>query len=49
MSDNLRGIWKLKENQALFYSINDEKIINPARMIGEYYDKYKSDDGFLYI
>lgn len=49
LSDNLRQIWKLKENEALFFSINDEKIINPAKMIGEYYEKYRNDDGFLYI
>lgn len=39
---------KLDAHQSLFYLIRDT-LVSPSDVMGTLYEKYKDDDGFLYI
>lgn len=40
---------KLSENQALFIFINNKVLPVQMSTVGDIYEKYKNEDGFLYI
>lgn len=40
---------KLKSEKSLYLFINDTVIAHSAGLIASYYEKYKDEDGFLYI
>lgn len=46
---NVRQQLNLGPEQALFFFVNDKFLCRPNQAIGVVYDKYVSDDGFLYI
>lgn len=47
--ENVRQIWELNEKETLFFSTGNNQVINPSKAIGDVYDKFKDEDGFLYI
>lgn len=47
--ENVRQIWELEEKETLFFSTGNNIVINPNKNIGDLYDKFQSEDGFLYI
>jgi hypothetical protein len=40
---------ELKEDEALFFFIDGKYSLTGQETIKEIYDKYKSNDGFLYV
>ena len=45
----LRDMWKLKEDASVFFSCGNKAILNQDSLIGDLYDQYKDEDGYLYI
>ena len=45
----LRDMWKLKEDTSLFFSCGDRTVLKADVLIGDLYDQYKEEDGYLYI
>ena len=45
----IRKKLKLGKESALFFLVNGKKSLTGDDSIQEIYNKYKSDDGFLYI
>ena len=47
--DTVKRNFKLQSEQALYLMVNDKTLINGTTTIGSLYEKYKDEDGFLYI
>ena len=45
----IRKKLKIEKEQALFFLINGKKSLSGDNSMQEIYNKYKNDDGFLYI
>jgi GABA(A) receptor-associated protein len=46
---SVRNALKIKTNEAVYLMVNDIEMILLSLSIGNLYDKYKSDDGYMYV
>ena len=44
-----RHLCNLSSGQELFFFVNQSKLIGPGEEMNDLYEKYKNNDGFLYI
>ena len=49
IAKKIRNSINLKKNQTLTYVVLGGIVLNMQDMIGDIYNKYKNDDGFLYV
>ena len=47
--ESVHQLWDLEKEESLFFSCGNNEIINPNKLVGVLYKKYKSEDGFLYV
>ena len=45
----LREMWMIEADKSLFFSCNGKAMLNPDLLVGDIYDKFRENDGYLYI